>query len=246
MKYLKQHYRDIVDLLIDADKFTRLLKLKTIPHFTTLQKFFKRFSQMMFELVLFQSMKLFQLSAVGIGIDATGYDDDYSSSYYSVNIKGIIKRRNYPKDSIAIDVRTQAILANRSSKAPRHDNRDFKPLLKKVCRRLDVDYVSADRGYDDVSNRRMGIRTNIPIRKFEHNKIFRLKQSLAVNEREYHQRSKVETVFSVIKRKFDSVVYSRLERLKMKEIRLKDIVYNIYRKIRLDRNYTIWILIEFY
>jgi hypothetical protein len=119
MKYLKQHYREIVDLLQNIDAFTRLLKLKTIPHFTTLQKFFKRFSQLMFDKILYQSLKLFQLSVVGIAIDATGYDSDYSSKYYSAKIKGSCFRKSYSKDSIAIDVKTQTILANKSSKAPR-------------------------------------------------------------------------------------------------------------------------------
>jgi len=249
MKYLKQHYREIVDLLQNTDAFTRLLKLKTIPHFTTLQKFFKRFSQLMFDRILCQSLKLFQLSVVGIAIDATGYDSDYSSKYYSAKIKGSCFRKSYTKDSIAIDVKTQAILANKSCKAPRHDNKDFRPLIKRVCKQLKIDYVSADKAYDDKSNREFlnekGIRANIHIRRFRHNKTSRLKHSMSVDENEYHQRSKVETVFSVIKRKFGSAVYSRIEWLKMKEIKLKNIVYNIYRKIKLDsKSCTTWIFVE--
>lgn len=68
----------------------------------------------------------------------------------------------------------QAIIANKSSKAPRHDNKDFRPLLKQVCKQLDVDYVSADKAYDDASNREFlkekGIRSNIHIRKYRHNR----------------------------------------------------------------------------
>jgi hypothetical protein len=52
-------------------------------------------------------------------------------------------------------------------------------------------------------------------------------------------------VFSVIKRKFGSAVYSRIEWLKMKEIKLKNIVYNIYRKIKLDgKSCTVWFFVE--
>ena len=70
---------------------------------------------------------------------------------------------------------------------------------------------------------------------------------MSVDENEYHQRSKVETVFSVIKRKFGSAVYSRIEWLKMKEIKLKNIVYNIYRKIKLDgKSCTTWIFVEIF
>ena len=105
MKYLKQHYREIVDLLQNTETLTRLLKLKTIPHFTTLQKFFKRFSQIMFDRILYQSLKLFQLSVVGIAIDATGYDSDYSSKYYSVKIKGSCFRKAMSKDSILVGIK---------------------------------------------------------------------------------------------------------------------------------------------
>jgi len=121
--------------------------------------------------------------------------------------------------------------------------------VERIYEQLEIDYISADRGYDDKNNREFlkerGIKTNIPIRKYRHNKISRLKHNLEINEKEYHQRSKVETVFSVIKRKFDSAVYSRIEWLKMKEVKLKNVVYNIYRKIRLsDKYYTTWVFIE--
>ena len=121
-------------------------------------------------------------------------------------------------------------------------------MIKRVYKQLKIDYVSADKAYDDKSNREFlnekGIRANIPIRRFRHNKTSRLKHGLAVNEKEYHQ-SNAETVFSVIKRKFGSAVYSRIEWLKMKEIKLKNIVYNIYRKIKLDgKSCTVWFFVE--
>ncbi|MCD6279144.1 hypothetical protein J7J26_00005, partial [Candidatus Micrarchaeota archaeon] len=56
----------------------------------------------------------------------------------------------------------------------------------------------------------------------------------------YHQRSKVETVFSVIKRKFGDELYARNINMRKKEVKLKHLVYNLYRKIifLLDVFYT--------
>jgi len=59
-------------------------------------------------------------------------------------------------------------------------------------------------------------------------------------QKKYHQRSKVETVFSVIKRKFGDELYARNINMRKKEVKLKHLVYNLYRRIifLLDIFYT--------
>ena len=47
----------------------------------------------------------------------------------------------------------------------------------------------------------------------------------------YHQRNKVETVFSVLKRKFGESLEARKYRLQVKEIKIKVILYNLSRMI---------------
>jgi hypothetical protein len=47
----------------------------------------------------------------------------------------------------------------------------------------------------------------------------------------YHQRNKVETVFSVLKRKFGEALKARKYRLQVKEIKMKAILYNLSRVI---------------
>jgi hypothetical protein len=45
----------------------------------------------------------------------------------------------------------------------------------------------------------------------------------------YHQRSKVETVNSVEKRKFGDELRSKLLRMQRREMKVVDVVYNIHR-----------------
>jgi hypothetical protein len=49
----------------------------------------------------------------------------------------------------------------------------------------------------------------------------------------YHQRNKVETVFSVLKRKFGESLKARKYRLQVKEIKIKVILYNLSRAMTL-------------
>ena len=58
----------------------------------------------------------------------------------------------------------------------------------------------------------------------------------------YHQRNKVETVFSVLKRKYGESLKARRYRLQVKEIKMKAIVYNLSRLI----SSVLIILEEFY
>ena len=51
------------------------------------------------------------------------------------------------------------------------------------------------------------------------------------DDEKYHQRNKVETVFSVLKRKFGEALKARKYRLQIKEIKIKVILYNLSRMI---------------
>ena len=51
------------------------------------------------------------------------------------------------------------------------------------------------------------------------------------DEEKYHQRNKIETVFSVLKRKFGEALKARKYRLQVKEIKIKIILYNLSKMI---------------
>jgi len=117
-------------------------------------------------------------------------------------------------------------------KGPRNDNIDFKALLKD----LKIRYVVADKGYDSKQNRKYVLKKDaypcIPYRKTSGSTYEKIGRKIKFDKRIYNQRSKVETVFSVIKRKYGSVVKGKSFESQKKEIICKLIAYNIDRKIR--------------
>ena len=60
---------------------------------------------------------------------------------------------------------------------------------------------------------------------------FRNKAKEIYNDKIYHQRSKVETIFSVIKRKYGSTLRSKSFAMQKKEVICKLIAYNLERLI---------------
>lgn len=246
--YLGFHYRFAIEVFSELTRLFELLKLQILPHFTTLQKFFQRFSNWMFDKMLADTIKLFDLLDARVAIDASGYSSSYASRYYSWRISGRTTRKSFMKDSITIDIDSQVILANKIRKSPRHDNIDFKSLVKKTKERTDIILVVADKGYDDESNhklvRKMKATSMIPVRERKHssnvNGYWRKRMKEHFNEKLYHKRNIVETVNSVKKRVIGDILHSRSVKLQKKETMLHDIVYNLYRYVKLT---DVWILI---
>jgi hypothetical protein len=70
----------------------------------------------------------------------------------------------------------------------------------------------------------------VPVRKRKRKRIFgyyRRSLALSFDREKYHQRNKVKTAFSVLKRKFGDTLKARIFRLQVKEIKIKVILYDI-------------------
>jgi hypothetical protein len=170
-------------------------------------------------------------------IDGSGFDTSYMSYYYANawNRQDKRKHRRYLKISIAICTDSQYILSQKIRLGPRNDNIDFESVMKDInCK-----YVVADKGYDSKKNRYFVLRNmkaypHIPYRKISGRNYERAGVPLKFNKKIYHQRSKVETVFSVIKRKYGSWILSKSFDTQKKELLFRLIAYNIDRKIILS------------
>jgi len=226
---MKMTYREIVKFFKFSTLARALLKLTRIPHHSTLVKFHNRTKTTLLNSLLCK--KKARIAA----IDASVFQTNHMSYHYANvwNRKDKRKYRRYLKVSIAIDTDTQYILSHMTRLGPRNDHIDFESVMKEIK----CDFVVADRGYDSKSNRyfvlrNLGAIPQIPYRKNSSVLKFRgYRKKLEFNEKIYHQRSKVETVFSVIKRKYGNYVLSRSFESQKKEIILRMIAYNIDRKI---------------
>ena len=238
-KRLRLKYREVIEVIDEMPRIKEILGLKKMPHFTTIQKFFQRIPTPLFERILNQTLKLFEISEPWVAMDGTGHSSSYASTYYAKKLKKQKKRRrkSYSKNSIAVDTKTQAILAHRTRKGPRHDSIDAVPMIRKTKRYKPKGY-SLDKGYDaecihKVIREETNAEPHIPLRDGKAlTGEYRQLMLTEFDEDKYHRRSIVETVISVEKRVFGDNNTSRSDRLRNKESKLRNVCYNVYRAVK--------------
>ena len=228
---MKMTYRGIVRFFKFSYLARALLNLKRIPNHSTLVKFHKRIRSTMIDSLLCKK------EVITSAIDGSGFETSHMSYHYANvwNRQDKRKYRRYLKLSIAIDTDSQYILSQKIRIGPRNDHIDFDKVMKNVkCK-----FVVADKGYDSKKNRYFVLRNmkaypHIPYRKISGRNYERAGVPLIFDKKIYHQRSKVETVFSVIKRKYGSWILSKSFETQKKELLFRLIAYNIDRKLILS------------
>jgi len=226
MQKLKTTSRGVVSWLKCNQEARLHLGLNKVPVHTTILRFAKKINKILGTLIEVRQ-------AETVAVDATGFELESKSYYYRTKWNSDVKakRKEYMKLSIVIDTNNQTILNYKIRKKLRNDTIDFKYLVKD----LSVKRVIADKGYDSKSNRQFVINKlgAIPIIPKRYYKEFYgyIRGRRKISGKYYHQRSKVETVFSVIKRKYGSVLRTRSFVMQKVEVISKLIAYNIDKKI---------------
>jgi len=225
---LKTTYRDLVELL-KISNIPLYVGLSRIPHHTTLVKFAKKINSKILDLLLpYRKAKT-------VGLDGTGFEVGNKSMHYQIRTNHAIYRR-YIKLGISADLKKQIILRHNINKGPRNDNKDFASLLQGIKTKI----VCADKGYDSYKNHEIIIKdlnakSLIAQKSYGDKRIprakgrYRNQAKRLFSEKQYHQRSKVESIFSSIKRKYGSCLRSRSFSTQKKEVICKLIAYNIDR-----------------
>ena len=235
MQKLKLTTRGIVSFLRSNLALCMHFGLFRIPVHTTIVRFVSKIEKKI-------DLVLDIRQALSVAVDSTGFELETKSYYYRTtwNSDKKQKAKRYSKLSICIDTDTQLILTYRIRRKLRHDTKDFKYLLKD----LKIKQVLADRGYDDKKLRKyvftkLNAIPIIPYRKYTGVRSLRRgRRKPHIDEQKYHQRSKVETVFSVIKRKYGSVLRNKSYATQRVELISKLITYNLDRRL----NYLLLIL----
>lgn len=229
MQKLKLTTRGVVSFLRNNPSLCLDFGLIRIPVHTTLVRFFKKIKNVIGLILNIRTAK-------NVAIDSTGFELEAKSFYYR-NINQHLfpnylrKTKKHMKVSIIVDTDKQLILTYKIRKNQRHDTIDFKELLKD----LTVKKVFGDKGYDSKKNRRFVINKLkatpiIPVKRY-HNFYGYSKQNRRIDGKDYHQRSKVETVFSVLKRKYGSILRCKTYATQQTELISKLIAYNVDRKV---------------
>jgi len=241
-EYRKEDYRTVICDLEEMDRIREALGLTTIPHFTTLQKFFSRIKPVYFDILLKCTLKIFYFPNDTISItaiDSSGFTSGYCSHYYSERTGKI--RKHFLKTSIVVDIDQQVITGFMISKSRVHDSHHAYPLLKKCHKLHKSECYIMDRGYDSEKMHRfiretLNADSIIPARSHNYSTNvwgkYRKEMTEHFDAERYRKRFLVETKFSILKRRFGADLKSRIFQIQKKEISCKIILANLDRFIQ--------------
>jgi hypothetical protein len=247
--FFRKDYRGLTAILEDFDALRAYLGLKSVPHYTTLQKASRRLLRAPYAKQLFHGTvhrflgrrKRLKLAAM----DSTGLDYGRRSAYY-------VRRRHsgqskakrvyyahFAKLEASFDCRSHLILGASMGRGPRPDVDRFKPMLDATLETARPTTMLADAGYDSEGNHEHArIKNNIrsfipatsgrPTTKLPTGRFRRqMKQHLNKDYGQYGQRWQAESGFSMIKRCIADTVQGRTQWSQRRELWLIVITYNI-------------------
>lgn len=245
---LNVSYRRFVEIAEEM-QLQRMLCIKRIPHFTTLQKFMQKLDKTLFEKMVRACRKLLKLSNIEASVDGTGFSNTNPSHYYSRRIDGV-KPKNYTKTVFLTDNKTKLVLNIRTHSDNSNETLDFIPLVRELSRTLKA--VLADKAYDSMKNRvfcaKNNITVQIPFRKVSRSRqqefgrpSKRQRLEKQFDKATYRHRALIESVNSAIKRTLGAYVQSRRADNQQKQVTIKAIAYNLE---HINRTITVWLFIN--
>lgn len=245
--FWKTDYRGVVAQLADHPDLCAVLRLKHVPHFTTLQKANRHLlASRPVQRVLESTIRMHygrRRRVASSAVDSTGLECTAASGYFvrrrhrvSLPWKTVVYHR-YPKLGVVCDTSCHFILSIRVGRGPRPDVDELVPLLTDAVRSMLIDCLTADAGYDSEANHRFareccGVRTIIPAKhgrptdKPASGRYRRLMQT-RFDDAKYHCRAQVETVISMIKRRQGNHARGRTYQARCRDLRLMALTHNI-------------------
>ncbi len=239
-QFRKFTYKELLEDLSDNLTLRVYLGLNKLPDYTTLIKFAKRLPAAIFDKLMVAFSKFIK-QPEKVAIDGTGISLDNASPHYCKRIGKPYKKRPFLKLSVIVEIKHYLILQFKVRKKARHDLIDAYPMVQKLAKNYQPEAFYGDRGYDSeklfkIVFEELGaypliLQKRLDVPKHRRKGQYR-KQTIDVFDYgEYLQRNKVETAFSILKRKFGFSIKSKDVKNQKVEAMCRIVAYNIDRML---------------
>jgi hypothetical protein len=245
---LRLSYEDYEMIMRTDSRICDILKFQILPSKSTIQRAMKLLK---FSLIMQFNKELISCiikRRLNIIIDSTGIRCIGRSVWYCLRINENIQKRDCDKIHLAVDSDLLLILNFRITDWKKHDCPFFKILLKPFNI---LGIVFADKGYLSRANFKLAMDKDgcafIPFQKRNKKRSkgspawkFALnlyKKCNWIYMNIYHQRSKIESVNSAVKKRYGDSFKCKKKVMRRKEVALRFIAYNVF--ILLCYNYSV-------
>lgn len=239
-QFRKFTYKELLEDLSDNLTLRAYLGLNKLPDYTTLIKFAKRLPQIIFEKLMVAFSKFIK-QPEKVAIDGTGLSLDNASPHYCKRIGKPYQKRPFLKLSVIVEIKHYLILQFKVRKKARHDIIDARPMVRKLAKNYIPEIFYGDRGYDDeklfkLVFEELGaypliLQKRLDVPKYRRKGKYRKETVNVFDYGEYLQRNKVETAFSILKRRFGFSIKSKVVKTQKVEAMSRIIAYNIDRML---------------
>ena len=215
-----------------------------VPHFITFQKFAKRQSTNNLEKMLLKFVKFQPNKLKNVGFDATGFTLSHASKHYEKRIGKSYSKKDM-KANLFFDLDNLMILGIKMRKKSRHDLIDLPSMWNKI-NPLDFKYVYGDKAYDAEWFHEMifkkGTVSKIHLKNEElsvhkTNGKYRKHMKRRQKNSEKGIRSLCETINSMLKKIFGSVIKARIWITQKIELLFKIIAFNLERISKITKTF---------
>lgn len=219
--------------------------ISTIPHFNSLFNYLE-IDELHFILkdLIAESAKPLKTIEYKFAVDSSGFAKGQSKlGWQTAKYAGQkVEVKDWMKCHLICGTVSNIVTSVEITHGTAADTNYFKPLVKATAEHFEIQQVSADKAYLSVDNlRTVESVGGMPFIPFKENSRpnHRTKDSLWRNlyyfyklhndkfKAFYHQRSNVETTFSMIKRKFGEKLKSKTEKAQINELLCKVLCHNL-------------------
>jgi len=244
MRYEDGTFREAEVRLREHSELRTVLRLSSVPDYTTLYRFLRRLPDDAIDNVLGESLRRLRRGRrhgrVSVAVDGTGLAPQAVSTYFLRRVEqhagGKIRYKHFLKWLVIADVHQQILLAQRARQGPWMDTRALPGLVDAAAQHVPLRLVLADAEFDSEANhqhirQRWGAQSMIPAqpRRGLPRGPLRGKMHRKFPQKQYGQRAKIETIFSVVKRKLSSRAPGRSLSSQIRQALLLGPTYNLYR-----------------